>query len=48
MLDDYRRAIARAAATPDPGPALPPHLVARGDRRLDAVLGEMMLLGVDF
>jgi glycosyltransferase involved in cell wall biosynthesis len=40
MLEDYRRAIARAAAQPDPAILLPPHLVTDGDRLLNRLLNE--------
>jgi glycosyltransferase involved in cell wall biosynthesis len=43
MVEDYRRALARAAALPVPRPALPAHLVTAGDARLDALLEGMTL-----
>ncbi|MDQ3346386.1 MAG: glycosyltransferase [Acidobacteriota bacterium] len=39
MLDDYRAALAAAAALPVPEPALPRHLVNDGDDRLATLLG---------
>jgi glycosyltransferase involved in cell wall biosynthesis len=39
MLDDYRRVIPRAIATPAPAPMLPPHLTSDGTERLAALLG---------
>ncbi len=45
MLDDYRRAIARAAATPRPEVTLPAHLVTDGDARLKRVLAEVGMPG---
>ncbi len=39
MVDDYRRVLALAIATPSPAPALPPHLRATGAERLDELLG---------
>ena len=38
MADDYERLIARAAATPDPAAALPPHLHGDGAERLRGLL----------
>ena len=40
MVEDYRRALATAAARPAPAGALPPHLVNDGDRVLRRVLTE--------
>ena len=39
MLEDYRAALAAAAALPVPDPALPRHLVNDGDGRLATLLG---------
>jgi glycosyltransferase involved in cell wall biosynthesis len=38
MLDDYRRVLPIAAATPAPAPVLPPHMVTDGDRVLRGLL----------
>ncbi len=46
MVDDYERAIAEAAATPAPNPALPSHLVNDGDRVLNDVLSQFSLRSV--
>jgi glycosyltransferase involved in cell wall biosynthesis len=43
MADDYERLLARAAATPDPRPALPAHLVSDGGDRLRALLAPFSL-----
>ena len=40
MLEDYRGAIAEAAATPAPKPPLPAHLVSNGDATLRRVLAD--------
>jgi glycosyltransferase involved in cell wall biosynthesis len=39
MLDDYRRAIAKAASLPAPAAPLPPHLADAGTTRMETILG---------
>jgi hypothetical protein len=40
MLEDYRRVLAQAAATPPPEVGLPPHLREDGTGLLVGILGE--------